>query len=225
MSAAPAKLAALRHLLAERFPAATRLPGRVLPSGLASLDESTGGLPLGAVTEIVCSAPSCGSQLFLGELLAATRRTRTRVALVDATDSFDPASYPPDVLAHLVWVRCPLTGDPARKATPTTLALQVADLLARDANLGLVVLDLRRAPAADLRRITGPQWYRFQRAVEPADLVFAVLTPRPSVPSAQLRLTLDAPHPVAALEVGRPLLSSSLAPALHRQRLPAVLTA
>ncbi|MCX6954957.1 MAG: hypothetical protein NTV51_22605 [Verrucomicrobia bacterium] len=224
MSAAPAKLAALRHLLAERFPAATRLPGRTLLTGIASLDETTGGLPLGAVTEIACIAPSCGSHLLLGELLSATRRTRTRVALVDASDSFDPGSFPPDLLAHLVWVRCPSVTDPSRKTTATTLALQVADLLARDANLGLVLLDLRRAPEADLRRITGPQWYRFQRAVEPADLAFVVLTPRPSVPSAQLRLTLELPHPVAALEAERPELSASLTPTLQRQRLATGLT-
>src|SRR5581483_7513747 len=102
---APEKLAALRHLLAERFPTAPRPAVRSLHTGLAAIDEA-GGLPLSAVTEIVCAAPSCGSQLFLGQLLAATRASRTRVALVDSTDGFDPASFAPDLLAHLVWVRC-----------------------------------------------------------------------------------------------------------------------
>ncbi len=224
MSAAPDKLAALRHLLAERFPAATRPPGRTLRTGLAAIDDATGGLPLGAVTEIVCSAPSCGSQLLLGQLLAVTRATRTRVGLIDAGDAFDPDSFPADLLAHLVWVRCP-TGIPASsKTTTTAIALQAADLLARDANLGLVVLDLRHAPAADLRRISGPQWYRFQRAVEPTDLAFLVITPRPSVPSAQLRLELNTSHSVAALEVERPMLSAALDPTLNRHRLPTSLT-
>ena len=64
-------------------------------------------------------------------------------------------------------------------SSSTTTALQAADLVARDANLGLVMLDLRRAPDADLRRIPGPQWYRLQRAVEPTDLALVVETPRP----------------------------------------------
>jgi hypothetical protein len=209
MSAAPAKLAALRHLLAERFPTAPRTPGRTLATGIAALDD-VGGLPLGAVTEIVCTAPSCGSQLLLGQLLAVTRTTRTRVALVDASDSFDAASYPVDTLAHLVWVRC----------TPAT-ALAAADLLIRDANLGLVVLDLRRTGERELRRTPSSFWYRLQRATEPSDLALVVITPRASVPSAQLRFTLAASHASSALELERPVLSAALAPALQRQRLTA----
>jgi hypothetical protein len=219
MSAAPDKLAALRHLLAERFPAASRAPGRTLRTAIPTLDEITGGgLPLGAVTEIVCAAPSCGSQLLLGQLLAVTRRTRTRVGLIDATDTFDPDSHPTDLLAHLIWVRC-------RSTSPATaLALQAADLLARDANLGLVVLDLRHSPESDLRRIPGPHWYRFQRTIETTDLAFVVFTPRASVPSAQLRLILNVSHSIAALEVERPLLTTALEPTLHRQRLASSLT-
>jgi hypothetical protein len=210
MSAAPEKLAKLRHLLATRFPTATRPPGRGLSTGVPAIDEA-GGLPLSAVTEVVCAAPSCGGHLLLGQLLAVTRATRTRVALVDSTNSFDPESFPADLLAHLIWARC----------AGTTLALNTADLFARDANLGLVVLDLRRAPAADLRRIPGPQWYRFQRAVEPTDLAFVVLSPRASVPSAQVRFELHTSHAPAALTGERPLLTAHLAPRLQRQRTAA----
>jgi hypothetical protein len=190
-----------------------RTPGRVLPTGIPALDNATGGLPLAAVTEIVCGVPSCGGHLLLEQLLAVTRRARQRVALIDSADSFDPSSCPEDLLAHLIWVRC----------TSTTIALQAADLLARDANLGLVVLDLKRAPAADLRRIPGPQWYRLQRAVEPTDLAFVVETPRASVPSAQVRFELRASHAFTALERERPSLALELEPAVSRQRLqPAV---
>lgn len=209
MSTAPQKLAALRHLLAERFPTASRPAGRVLVTGIGALDPAAGGLPLGAITEIICAAPSCGSHLLLGQLLAATRATRTRVALIDSTDSFDPASFAGDLLAHLVWVRC----------AGTRAALQAADLLVRDANLGLVVLDLRRALPADLRRTPSTQWYRLQRAVEPADLALVVATPQASVPSAQLRLALEEPHALPALERERATLVAGLAPRLDRRRL------
>ena len=215
MAAAPEKLAALRHLLTERFPTVPRAgqfdefrAGRVLATGIPALDQVAGGVPLSAITEVVCSTPSCGSHLLLGQLLAVTREMRTRVALVDSTDSFDPASFAEDLLAHLVWVRC----------SSTAAALHAADLLARDANLGFVMLDLRRAPEADLRRIPATQWYRLQRAVEPTDLALLVETPRPSVPSAQLRLVLNTAHDVSALDQRRPVLARQLAPALQRQR-------
>jgi hypothetical protein len=147
--------------------------------------------------------------LFFAHLLAVTRRTRQRVALIDSSDSFDPGSLPPDLCAHLIWVRC----------SSTTTALQATDLLARDSNLGLVVLDLRRAPEADLRRIPGPQWYRLQRAVEPTNLALVVETPRASVPSAQVRFQLNGSHALTALDHERPTLTAQLLPTLQRQRL------
>jgi hypothetical protein len=208
MAAAPEKLAALRHLLAERFPTVPRTTGRVLPTGIPAVDDVTGGLPLGAITEVICAAPSCGGHLLIGQLLAATRATRTRVALIDSTDSFDPASFDADLLAHLVWVRC----------ASTTAALNATDLLARDANLGLVVLDLRRATEADLRRTPSTQWYRLQRAVEPTDLALLVETPRASVPSAQVRFNLHTSHGADALARERAVLTAELDLSLQRQR-------
>lgn len=209
MAAATEKLAALRHLLAERFPTVPRTAGRLLPTGIAAIDEATGGIPLSAVTEIVCAAPSCGGHLLFSQLLAVTRHERQRVALIDSTDSFDPASYPDDLLTHLVWIRC----------RDTTAALNATDLLARDANFSLLLLDLRRAPAVDLRRIPGPQWYRLQRAVEPTDLALVIETPRPSVPSAQLRFTLAASCSPSALDRERAALTQTLSATLQRQRL------
>lgn len=208
MAASPEQLAKLRRQLAERFPTAHRAAGRLLRTGIPSLDDATGGLPIAAVTEIVCPGPSCGGHLLLQQLLTLTRRERQRVALIDSHDSFDPCSYPGDELAHLLWVRCP----------GTAVALQAADLLARDANLALVVLDLRCAAEADFRRIPGPQWYRLQRAVETTDLALVVETPRPAVPSAQVRFTLQAAPTLAAVGGERPALVAALPATLQRQR-------
>ena len=210
MLAASEKLASLRHLLAGRFPTVPRHAGRVLTTGISALDSARGGLPLGAVTELVASCPSSGGHLVLAQLLALTRAQRQRVALVDATDCFDPESLAEDDLVHLVWVRCQTAAQ----------AVQASDLLARDANLSLVCLDLRYAPAADLRRIPGSHWYRLQRAAEPADLALLVLTPRACVPSAELRLVLDRSHNFDALEEERPALTNRLNATLERQRRP-----
>src|SRR5215207_4508533 len=138
----PSSLPALRQLLAERFPSSARATDDLLPTGLSAIDAVTGGLPRPGLTELVCSAPSCGSQLFFGRLLQLTRDQGLRVALVDR-NHFDPVSWPVHLLEHLVWVR----------ARQTDEAITAADLLARDANFGLLVLDLRQTAAAELRRI------------------------------------------------------------------------
>lgn len=203
------QIAALRQQLAARFPTAARATGRALATDIPALDESTGGgLPLGAVTEIVASAPSCGVSLLWSQLLAAARTAQTRAALVDACDEFDPTSFPADLLAHLVWVRC----------RSVTEAVAATDLLARDANFGLVLLDLRHAPPRDLRRVPSTAWYRLQRAVEPTDLALVVATPAASVPSAQLRLEFAQAAACADLERARDALARALAPQLQRQR-------
>lgn len=209
MSAAVSPLPALRRLLSERFPQAVRAPAGLLRIGVPQVDEATGGLPRHAITEIVCTAPSCGGQLLLGQLLAITRANRLRAALVDRTDCFDPASHPADDLAHVIWVRCHRTEQ----------ALSATDLLARDANLGLVLLDLRHAPESELRRIPNRQWYLFQRAVESTDLALVIITPRALVSSAQLRLELSHSHNLGVLDRERASLIASLAPTLQRQRL------
>lgn len=209
MPVARKSIAELRSDVAKLFPTAARTVGRTLRTGIPPIDDPAGGLPIAAITEFVCAAPSSGGHLFLHQLLAVTRSERQRVALIDSTDSFDPASAAPDLLAHVLWVRCTATG----------VALQAADLLARDANFGLVILDLCRAPESDLRRIPGPQWYRLQRAVEPTDLALVVLTPRPSVPSAQLRLAATTSHAFSACDQERHTLTTQLALTLQRQRL------
>ena len=210
MSAPASRLSALRQLLSERFPQAARPTTAALPTGISQIDDSSGGgLPRHALTELVCAASSCGSQLFIGQLLHAVRVHGGRVVLIDASDSFDPASSPPDDLRCLIWLRC----------GQTTEAMAVADLFARDANLALILLDLRCVAPAELRRIPARTWYRLQRAIEQTDAAFLVLTPTASVPSAQLRLTLDRSLASTALASPRPDLTATLTFSLQRQRL------
>lgn len=203
-------LPALRQLLAERFPAVARAADDTLPTGLPALDAAAGGLPRPGLSELVCAAPSCGSQLFIGRLLQLTREQGLRVALVDCHSSFDPGSWPAHLLEHLVWVR-------THRAEESLMA---ADVLARDANLGLLILDLHRAATKELRRIPSTRWYRLQRAIEPTRLAGLVLTPCPLVPSARLRFSLTRSHGLSDQQRARPELTAALAPELLRQRAP-----
>lgn len=184
--------------------------GQFLATGLAGIDEvNGGGLPRGAVTELVCPTPSCGGQLFLARLLETTRRAQQRVALIDRRDAFDPQSHAEDLCRHLVWVRC----------RSHAAALQAADLIARDANFGLVVLDLKQSGERELRRTPAAMWYRLQRAVEAAAPVLLVATPCRAVPSAQLRIELQSRYTLARLADERTALMMQLVPVLQRQRL------
>jgi hypothetical protein len=215
VSTPASSLASLRQLLSERFPQAARSPATILPTGIPGVDDVAGGLPRHAITELVCSAPSCGSQLFLGQLLHVVRAHSGRAALIDGSDNFDPASWDAEDLRCLLWLRCRTVSE----------AMSVADLFTRDANLELVLLDLRRAALRELRRIPAGTWYRLQRALEQTDAPLLVLTPTASVPSAQLRLALDRSLELSAQSAPRPPLISALAVSMQRQRLSSNLAA
>lgn len=211
-SSATSTVTALRALIAQRHavPSTFRSAESVLPSGLPHLDHTLGGLPPAALTEIVCEAPSCGGHLLLAGLLAATRQARQRIAFVDSSDAFDPGSHDPSSLEHLVWVR---------PRTPEE-AFAVADLLARDANLAWVVLELRGVPTHRLSRIPAPSWYRLQRSLESSGVAGLVFSPHPLAPCARVRLRLGQSHHLLSLGEDQPALITRLKPSVERHRSP-----
>jgi hypothetical protein len=75
--------------------------------GIASLDALTGGVPRGALTEMVGPASSGRTSVMLALMAEVTRRQEV-CALVDVTDSFDPASAEAAGidLRRVLWVRC-----------------------------------------------------------------------------------------------------------------------
>ncbi|MEO5720037.1 MAG: hypothetical protein ABIR71_01030 [Chthoniobacterales bacterium] len=172
----------LRRLLAERFPSPRMAAQPRLTTGLPLLDSATnGGLAKGAITELSSPQISAGSALLFYHLLEKATRERFFVALIDGRDSFDPTPCGQERLQHMLWLRC-------RQATE---AVKAADLLLRDGNFPLVVLDLVLNPAEELRKIPSASWYRLQRLVEPAPTAFLVLTRRSMVSSAQWKLVLE----------------------------------
>ena len=188
---AASKIVDLRKLLAERFPRAALSAANQLLTGLPVLDEATnGGLTKSAITELTSARPSAGSASLVAALLQRASRERYFVALIDGRDSFDPQSVRAGMLRHLLWVRC-------RKAAE---AMQAADLLLRDGNFPLVILDLVLNPAEELRKIPPTNWYRLQRLVEPAPTAFLVLTRRNMVSSAQWKLVLENCWTLSQLE-------------------------
>jgi hypothetical protein len=186
----------LRQLLAERFPglrtraeelSATR--HAVWPTGLPQVDALHGGFPKGALAEIVAERRGSGSALLLTALIHRSLNENKFVAVIDGQDSLDVTQLGDD-LSRLLWVRCHSTDE----------ALKAADLLLRDGNLPLVLLDLTSNPVAQLRKIPATTWYRFQRLIEQTSAIGVVITPRVMVAPAQVRVTLRSRFSLKALE-------------------------
>src|SRR5437667_8265713 len=175
------KIIDLRKLLAERFPHAPAAPTTRLVT-LPVLDESTeGGLPRGAITELISPQISGGSASLIHALLHAAHRDNYFLALIDGRDSFDPCGLNNASMRHLLWVRCSKAPE----------AIKAADLLLRDGNFPLVIVDLVLNAPEELRKIPQTSWYRLQRLVELAPVVCLVLTRYEMVASAQLKLVLQ----------------------------------
>ena len=91
--------------------AASRLEVRPAPemvsSGIREIDELTGGLPRGCLSEICGPASSGRTSVLLAALAAATRRQEV-CALVDTTDALDAVSAAAAgvELERLLWIRC-----------------------------------------------------------------------------------------------------------------------
>jgi recombination protein RecA len=184
MHAALLKAHILRTQIEEKLPSAFTVYRRTqhggIPTGIAQIDEGVqGGIPLHALTEICGSGmASSGKTSVLTSLLSQASRDYF-CALVDAADSFDPASAQAAGvhLARLLWVRC---GKSRVKLPPLEQAFKVADILLQSGGFGLIAVDLSGIPERVVRKVPLSSWFRFSRVIEKhrAALVFIEQEPR-----------------------------------------------
>lgn len=189
--AAISKIVDLRKILAARFPHPPAAATTLLKSGIAALDQITGGgLPKSAITELIAAQPSAGSASLIHALLESAQHDRYFIALIDGCDSFDPSSSGNSALRHLLWIRC-------RKIAE---AIKAADLMLRDGNFPLVIIDLVLNPIEELRKIPQSNWYRLQLLVESISTACLVLSRQSMVSSAQLKIVLENCWTLESLE-------------------------
>ena len=185
------KIIDLRNLLAIRFPQAPMLGGTSLVTGLAFFDQPIGGgLPKGAITELISPRGSAGSASLIHAFIHGAYRDKYFVALIDGRDSFDPCALANSILRKLLWVRC----------IKALEAVKAADLLLRDGNFPLVIVDLILNSPEELRKIPQTTWYRLQRLAESVPTACLVLTRYEMVSSAQLKLVLENSWNLETLE-------------------------
>jgi RecA DNA recombination protein len=146
----------------------TRAEG-IASTGWRPLDEALGGgLRRGHLSDVV-GAPSSGrTTVVVRALAAATADRGEAAALVDACDTFDPASADAHGvhLPRLLWVRG--DGDASR-------ALKAFSLILQAGGFGLVVLDLADASAVALRRFPWTTWMRLARIIEGSETAAVVV--------------------------------------------------
>ncbi|MEO6036038.1 MAG: hypothetical protein ABIQ35_12350 [Verrucomicrobiota bacterium] len=210
------KIIQLRQLLSERFPGkrfstgAAEKANPVWPTGIAHLDTLLqGGLPKSGIIEVVSERKNSGSALLISALLRKAAGENQIITLIDGLDSFDPSTFEKEMLSRLLWVRCRNAGE----------AMKAVDLILRDRNLPLVLLDLALNSAKELRKIPATTWYRLQRITELSSTIFVVVTPQPIVGCAEVRLQLQSRFTLEDLDLEQTQLPEKLKAEVAQFRL------
>ncbi len=146
-------------------------------------------LPRGAVLEVIGSRSS-GRTAFIHAMLAASISLGETCAVIDAADSFDPATAAANgvTLDRIFWVRCSGRADHAMKA---------ADWILHAGGFGLVVVDLCEVAPEILRRVPFSWWYHYRNAVENTQTMCVVTADEHLTGSCAARvLAMDRAHPI-----------------------------
>jgi hypothetical protein len=175
----PSSAAALRlkieSTLESRIPAAlTPVPrvSEMVPTDIPEIDALLdGGLPVGAISEIIGAQSSGRTSLALATLARRTQDEQV-CAWIDVDDALDPESAAASgvVLPRLLWFRC-RDRDARRKGKPWSRleqALKATDLLLQASGFGAIVLDLGDTDSGHARRIPLATWFRFRQAAHRA---------------------------------------------------------
>ncbi|MDP0491219.1 MAG: hypothetical protein Q7Q71_09250 [Verrucomicrobiota bacterium JB023] len=222
-------LSELRRTLREQFPDAHQERSYADTYHLPGLPP----LPKGSITELVTPPATSGATLLISHLLesppptanssssnssgnnfsgnsspthphqtSAPPPSQLPLVLIDPSNAFDPCAYSPT--RPFLWLK---PRDPDN-------SLKAADLLLRDGNLPLLLLDLALIPPTRLRRIPSSSWYRLRTLAETSGTSLLALTPAPLIAAAPARHHLQSSFTLAHLsEIRRDLT-------LHLQTQP-----
>ena len=137
-----------------------------VPSGIPTLDAAIGGLPRGAIVEIL-GAPSSGRTSLALTILSALVFRGEVCALVDGADAFDPESGAAAGIdmRRLLWVRC----------RNLDHVLRSTDLLLQGGGFGAVAIDLSDLTPQAVRGVSLATWFRLQHVLENTPTLLLVI--------------------------------------------------
>jgi hypothetical protein len=151
---------------------APRTLREVASTGIDAADELLdGGLPVGAITEIIGPASS-GRTTFALSFVAQRTAEGRMCSWIDAQDVLDPESAAANGvnLRQLLWVRCRDAGrDKSGRSRPWTRldqALRATDLLLQAGGFASIVLDLADIAPEHANRIPLATWFRYRQAAD-----------------------------------------------------------
>lgn len=172
----------LRRQLREKFPEAHALRPPPEPEIPAENLFSPQFFPAGEISEIIAGGSALA--LLIAGLLGNPDAPAPHPELVwiDGADRFDPASFTPAACSRMLWVRCRRAPD----------MLKAADLLVRDGNIPLVLLDAAALPRRDLDSLPKSAWWRLKHSAGRSGCRLVVLSRHPLVPCAAHRHHLTA---------------------------------
>ena len=199
----------LRDFLRAKFPQAHEVRNTTfdrLRTGVPCLDAAD--VSHGGITEISGESPGAGAGLMISALLEQRAAARELTALVDGCDAFDPWSVSPKALDRLLWVRC----------RELSQAIKATDLLLRDGNVPLVLLDFQLQPARSLQGLPSSVWHRLRVLAEQTGAALFVFTPCRMVGCAASRLVLNQRFTLEDQNTTRSLLTARLKAQVDRQR-------
>jgi hypothetical protein len=221
----------IERTLESRFPAAlTPAPQTVretAPVGIATIDSLlSGGLPIGAISEI--TGPSTSGRTSLALSFMAQRTSEGKVcAWVDASDSLDPQSAAASgvSLRQLLWVRCANAAARTKEKPWSRLdqAMRATDLLLQAGGFAAIVLDLGDIPEESGRRIPLATWYRFRQAADQSRSSLLVVG-KAAYAQSSADVALEC-SPLQAGDTGQTVLDSrAFDVQLKRQRAASAIT-
>ncbi len=206
----PTNIVAFRDFLRARFPEAHALAMPEVPPVQATGTPWMDALNLrkGAITEVVASVASAGTGLLLAGLLQRENACRELTALVDGSDAFDPWSIDASALERVLWVRCHHPNE----------AIRASDLLLRDGNIPLVILDLQMHDPRALQSLPSSVWHRLRMLAEKSGSTLCAFTPARTVACASTRVKLEQSFALMDQFEDRAVLLNTLPVQVDRQR-------
>lgn len=188
----------LRKQLQRQFPQAhrIRLDVAAAPAHRQAFDPTI--FPCGKVSEIVPTGCGSGLSLVLAALLGEPDECSAipELVLVDASDRFDPSSYPASACSRLLWVRC----------SSALEMIRAADLLVHDGNMPMAILDTTGLSRAEMTSIPPSSWCRLAQRVEANGIKLVVMSPFPWISAASARFSLSADLTLADFDELRTVL-------------------